>query len=165
MWLNRKIIANLHATSHTHNRCNTLKNELKILILLIFISSISFGQNRKLTDDEINNSTAIKINFATTDSCSEIDEWYKSDLKKGIIFIFLQGGIAPVEFENDGKFENKYGIYLYDFGCVAPNYKCVKKYNSKVFDYLTLKFGKKWKKEIRKDIIGFKEWKRASRKN
>lgn len=121
---------------------------------------MTFGQNRELTDEEYNNSSAIKINFANPETCEEIDEWIKFDFNNNTIFLFLQGGIAPVEYATDKDFENKYGIYVLDFGCIAPDYKCVIEYNNRVFNYLTEKFGKKWSKKIRKDVIGFKEWKR-----
>jgi hypothetical protein len=134
--------------------------KLKISFFFIIISSLTFGQNRELTDKDYNNSTAAKITFANPETCEEIEEWIKSDFKKKTVFLFLQGGIVPVEYTTDKDFENKYGIYFFDFACLAPDYKCVIEYNNRVFDYLTKKFGKKWMKKIRKDVIGFKEWKR-----
>lgn len=138
-------------------------------ILVFLITSISqfvAGQNRKLTDSVLNNSTAHKIKFATPPNCSEIEEWIKADISKKTIFLFLQGGIAPVVYSSDKKFEDTYGVYFYDFGCVAmPDDKCVIKYNSMVFDYLTSIYGKKWQRKIRKDVIGFTEWKKNKLKS
>lgn len=142
-----------------------MKSELNILIFLIFLSSFSFGQNRKLTDEEIKNSTAAKINFSNPETCVEIDEWIKSDIKNLTIFLFLQGGISPVEYTTDKNFENKYGIYFFDFGCISAPEKCTIEYNTRVFDYLTRKFGKEWMNKIRKDVIGFKEWKKNYKQN
>jgi hypothetical protein len=132
--------------------------------MFFLASSITFGQNRELTDDEYNNSTAGKITFVNPETCEQIDEWIKADFKNKNIYLFLQGGIAPVEYTTDKDFENKYGIYFFDFGCVPPSEKCVIEYNSQVFDYLTKKYGKKWKREIRNDVIGFKEWKRKNKR-
>jgi hypothetical protein len=132
--------------------------------MFFLASSITFGQNRELTDDEYNNSTAGKITFVNPETCEQIDEWIKADFKNKNVYLFLQGGIAPVEYTTDKDFENKYGIYFFDFGCVPPSEKCVIEYNSLVFDYLTKKYGKKWKREIRNDVIGFKEWKRKNRR-
>lgn len=132
--------------------------------MFFLASSITFGQNRELTDDEYNNSTAGKITFVNPETCEQIDEWIKADFKNKNVYLFLQGGIAPIEYTTDKDFENKYGIYFYDFGCVPPTEKCVIEYNSQVFDYLTKKYGKKWKREIRNDVIGFKEWKRKNRR-
>lgn len=130
-----------------------------ISFLLIAVCELSFGQNRKLTDDELNNSTVTKLKFADTITCAEIDGWLKSDIKNHTIFLFLQGGIAPVIYSEDSIFENKYGVYFYDFGCISPDYKCVIKYNERVFEYLTNTYSKRWKKKLRKDIIEFSQWK------
>jgi hypothetical protein len=134
-----------------------MKTKLTILLLVI-VSQFTFGQHRKLTDKEMNNSTAIKIRYVDTLHCTQIDELFKNDIKSKTIFLFLQGGIEPIVYSTDKKFEKKYGIYFQDFGCISPNYKCIIKYNYKVFDYLTMKYGEKWKKEIREDVIGLKEW-------
>lgn len=131
---------------------------------MTFVSLLSFGQNRELSIEDYNNGTPAKIYFAHSETCEEIEEWIKADFENKTVFLFLQGGIAPVEYRKDKGFENKYGIYFIDFGCVAPDYKCVIRYNNQVFDYLTETFGKKWMKEIRKDIIGFKDWKQNHRK-
>lgn len=136
-----------------------MKPLIIILFFLITICQLTFGQNRKLTDDELNSSTVSKLTFADTSTCSEIDEWFKSDIKNNHIFLFLPGGFAPVTYSRDSIFENKYGIYFYDFGCVSPNNKCIIKYNYKAFEYLTNAHGKSWMKEIRKDVIGFSQWK------
>ena len=122
------------------------------------LGQFAIGQNRKLTDEEINNSTANKINFINTLNCDQVDELFKKDITNRTVFLFLQGGIAPVVYTTDQEFESKYGIYFHDFGCISPDYKCIIKYNSRVFDYLAKNYGKKWKKEIRKDVIGLKEW-------
>lgn len=123
-----------------------------------------FGQNRELTDEEYNNSTAVKMTFVNPETCEEINEWIKADFNNKNVYLFLQGGIAPVEYTTDKEFENEYGIYFYDFGCVPLSEKCVIEYNSRVFDYLTKEYGKKWKREIRDDVIGFKEWKRKNKR-
>ncbi len=135
-----------------------MKLKLQFLLFLIFISVISFGQNRELTDEDFNKSTAVKITFTNPETCEEIAKWFKADFKNNTIFLFLQGGIVPVEYMTDKDFENKYGIYFFDFGCEAPAQKCIIEYNNLVFDYLKKEFGEKWKREIREDVIGFKEW-------
>jgi hypothetical protein len=62
-----------------------LKLELKILLILILISQLTFGQNRKLTDEDYNNSTAAKITFANPETCEEIKEWMKADFENNTI--------------------------------------------------------------------------------
>lgn len=135
-----------------------------ISLSFIILTQLSLGQNRVLTDEDYCKSSASKITFVNKETCEEIDLWIKSDFKNKTIFLFLSGGVAQVEYTTDKDFENYFGIHFYDFGCIAPSYNCVVEYNSKVFDYLTRKFGKKWMKSVRKDVIGLKEWKRNYRR-
>ena len=86
-------------------------------------------------------------------------ELAKLDIKSDSIYIFLAGGIRPKAFKNDNDFEDKYKIHFYDFGCITPSRKCLINYNWVVFNFLETKYGKVWRKEIRKDVIGLKEWK------
>jgi hypothetical protein len=141
----------------------------KTILFLSFLSLITcqnlFGQIRQLPDEEINHSTASKIKFIDTITCDKIDGWIKSDIKNKTIFLFLDGGIAPKVYTNDKEFENKYGVYFYDFGDLPPDSKCIIKYNFMVFDYLTNIYGRKWIKEIRKDITGLSKWKKNKNRN
>jgi hypothetical protein len=139
----------------------------KAILLFFFsvISQITFGQSRTLTDEEINNSTITKITFAdTTRNCEVMYQWFKHDVANNTIFLFLQGGIAPVIYSDDKGFESKYKVYFWDFGCTTPEQKCLISYNTKVFDYLTNTYGKTWMKKIRKDVIGFSEWQKNQQK-
>ena len=77
--------------------------------------------------------------------------------------LLISGGIAPIVYMGQEKFEEKYGIVYYDYGCISPNYNCILEYNQAVFDYLDQTKGKTWRKEVRKDIVGLKK-KRARRK-
>ncbi len=71
--------------------------------------------------------------------------------------LLISGGIAPIVYVGQEKFEEKYGIEYHDYGCISPDYKCMKEYNQTVFDYLDQTRGKKWRKEVRKDVVGFKK--------
>ena len=133
-----------------------MKNTLLILLFFTF-NQIVFRQNRILTDEDFNNSGPTKMTFI--EKCDEVENLFKADLKKQTIFLLLQGGIAPFVITTDKAFENKYQVYYYDFGCNAPNLECVKTYNELVFRHLTKLYGNKWKKEVRKDVIGLKQWK------
>ncbi len=70
-------------------------------IALILTHQFLFGQNRPLSDDDLNHSTGSKIRFADTINCDEIKGWIKSDIKNNTIFLFLAGGIAPVVYTTD----------------------------------------------------------------
>ena len=84
----------------------------------------------------------------------------ESDIKNGTPFLLLMGGIAPVIVDTDTKFEKKYGVLFYEYGCTGPDDKMLTAYNETVFDFMTDRFGKKWMREVRKDVIGLKAWKR-----
>jgi hypothetical protein len=71
--------------------------------------------------------------------------------------LLISGGIAPIVYVGQDKFEEKYGIEYHDFGCISPDYKCMEEYNQTVFDYLDQIQGKKWRKEVRKDVVGLKK--------
>jgi len=71
--------------------------------------------------------------------------------------LLLIGGEAPIIYSSQRKFERKYKVRYYDFGCLAPYKQCVISYNETIFDYLNKKYGVKWRIEIRNDVIGFSE--------
>ena len=77
-------------------------------------------------------------------------------IKIGKINLLLSGGIAPVVYQSDKKFSKKYNLNFVEFGCEAVAEESLYEYNKTVFEYLDKKYGKKWRKEIRKDIIGLK---------
>jgi hypothetical protein len=133
----------------------------RYLIIVFSLCLIQFakGQTHKLTDEQINKSTAVKIEFVDTiRNCESIDEWFKADVKSNTVFIFLQGGIAPVRYQNDPAFEKKYNVYFEDFGDILPDYKCIIRYNENAFNHLTKLYGNNWLKEIRKNVIGLTNW-------
>lgn len=127
-----------------------------ILILGLVISSrLTFGQTGQLTDDQINKSGAIQLVFV--DSLEQVTKLANQDIPNGTPFLLLQSGIAPVVYTTDKKFEDKYKAYYYESGCTGPKEKFAVEYNKIIFAYLTDKYGRKWKKEIRKDVIGFRK--------
>jgi len=121
---------------------------------------IAFGQTRVLTDADYNNSGAIKLTFVT--EITEAQNLARQDIDKGTPFLFLQSGIAPDIYTTDSIFENKFRVYYYEQGCTGPDNELMKAYNIEIFKYLDEQFGKKWRKSIRKDVIGFKKWKRKN---
>ncbi|MBK9543162.1 MAG: hypothetical protein IPO49_12785 [Bacteroidetes bacterium] len=124
-----------------------------ILGLLLF-SLNSLGQKSKLTDEQLNSSGANKLIFI--DNINQADSLAKIDINKGIPFLLLQSGISPVGYTTDSRFEEKYKVYYFESGCTGPNEMFASEYNGVIFEYLTNKFGKKWMREIRKDVIGYK---------
>ena len=130
-----------------------------LLIGLFFTQTLFvFGQSRIPTDDDYNKSGAIKLTLVTTKT--EAIELAKYDIEKGTLFIFLQSGIAPVVYTTDSVFEDKFKVFYCEQGCVGPDYELMKEYNYVIFKCLTDTYGKKWRREIRKDAIGLRQWKR-----
>ncbi len=76
------------------------------------------------------------------------------DIEKGTLQFLLSGGIAPVIYKSDEKFTRKYGVLFHEFGCEIISQESLKRYNSVVAGYLDKRYGKKWRKKIRDDIVG-----------
>lgn len=129
-----------------------------ILFILFFQTVICLGQSSKLSDNDYNNSGAIKLTFVS--SIDKAIELANYDIEKGLPFLFLQSGISPIVYSSDSIFEKKFKVYYYEQGCIGPDNEMMIAYNQVVFKYLDEKFGRDWRKSIRKDIIGFKKWKR-----
>ena len=87
------------------------------------------------------------------------EDKFKDDLENNKIKLYVLGGIASRATPADEKFSEKYNISYYDFGCLAPpdlNY--YSSYNAAVLNYLEKNFESDWKKNIRKDIMGWHKW-------
>ncbi|MDF9795370.1 hypothetical protein OKW21_000633 [Catalinimonas alkaloidigena] len=78
------------------------------------------------------------------------------DIKNGKPNLLLIGGIAPVVYMDQYKFEEKYDIEYKDYGCTPPAQECVEQYNKRIFEHLDSRYGKSWRKKVRKDVIGLK---------
>lgn len=73
--------------------------------------------------------------------------------------IYLLGGIVSAITEKEISFSKKYNIEFHDFGCIHPeNIAEYEQLNWKVFDYLKATFGRKWRKEINPNTLGFQSW-------
>lgn len=127
----------------------------------MILSHLSFGQTRELTDDDYNSSGAIKLIFET--EISRVQELAKKDIEKGIPFLLIQSGLAAVRYTTDSVFENRFKAYYFEQGCTGPDSELMKAYNIEIFKFLDKEYGKEWRKSIRKDVIGFKKWKRQNK--
>lgn len=122
------------------------------------LSFSAFGYDSKdtiltITDGDINN---LKWTIYT-DCWKYSKKKAVKDIQSNEPTILLQGGIAPVVYATDKDFESKYKVTFYDLGCVAADrQECLIAYNRTIFEYLDKIYGKKWRKEIRKDAIGLK---------
>lgn len=141
-----------------------MNRKLKFTLIFFCISLAIIGQDIHNQLDSVillsGAESRTKMNFLSEDACEKAGELAKEDIKNKKINLFLVGGIAPVVYTTDKEFEEKYKIVYVDYGCISPKLNCLINYNETVFNYLNQEYGKKWRKEIRKDVIGLKNWKR-----
>jgi hypothetical protein len=131
-------------------------DSLKAGIYKIAVQGFGYQQ----TDTTINVSKSItNLDLLIIAVCDINKDIAQKDIKENRPRLLIIGGIVPTIHERQFEFESKYGIKYYDYGDVPPAQECVEQYNKVIFDYLDNKFGKSWRREVRKDVIGFKRWK------
>ena len=138
------------------------KNSI-ITVAFGFLPAGAFGQAVALTDAQIGNSGPSKLIFATLNNgrCEVAVQLAEKDIANKLPFLCLFGSIAPtVMVPSDFQFEQKFQVHYYEYGCSPAENACMVAYNSRVFKYLSDKYGDRWMKLVRKDTIGFNEWKR-----
>jgi hypothetical protein len=94
------------------------------------------------------------LNLLAVAECGINQDIAQRDIRNNKPRLLLAGGIAPVAYPDQHKFEKKFGVAYHEFGDSAPNQQCMVKYNKVVFKYLDSKYGRKWRKEVRKDVVG-----------
>lgn len=92
--------------------------------------------------------------FEIVTNCDFDSETAKSDWKNKSAKLYLIGSIAPIaNSKNDKKFEKKYNLKYFDFGCTPATLECIIEYNKEILKLLELEYDEEWKTEIRKDVI------------
>jgi hypothetical protein len=86
--------------------------------------------------------------------CGINDSIAQIDITEGIPRLLIEGGLIAKKIHGQEMFEAKYGIKYYDFGCISLDKKSIISYNKVIFNYLDNKYGRKWRKEVRKDVLG-----------
>jgi hypothetical protein len=129
------------------------------LILYFFLIANCFSQETA-EDKQYNQSGAAKLNFI--DTIEEAEKLANDDLNSKTPFLFIQVGIAPIVYPTDKEFRKLYGIRYHDLGCVSGDSKITAAYNKVILKYLCSNYKKDWKKKIRKDVIGFREFKKKN---
>lgn len=85
--------------------------------------------------------------------CEYSKEQADKDWDTGKPKLLLVGSIAPIaNSTSDTKFEKKYGIKYFDFGCMPPISECIKIYNERIFELMDEKYGEKWREKVRSDV-------------
>ena len=125
-------------------------------MILMISCFISYGQNSESDREKFRNIG--NLIFIKDVDCNKAVEFAESDIRNGQPILLLASGIAHVNILTDVDFEKNFNVSFYDYGCIQPSEICMEKYNWKIFDYLKEKYGRKWQKEIRDDVVGFKKW-------
>jgi len=113
-----------------------------------------FGYRRLDTVISIQDSSVKNLSLLIIADCPVNKEVAEIDISNNEPRLLIAGGIAPVFYEDQEEFEQKYHIKYEIYGCVIPARECMEQYNTRIFEYLDSKYGKKWRKEVRKDVIG-----------
>lgn len=129
-----------------------------MMTVIMILSSFVYGQVKQPTDADFNKSGAAKLLFTT--SVDEVKKLALNDIKNNHSFLLLQSGISPVIYQDDQFFEENFKVYYTDYGCSGPSQEVMKQYNYTIFNHLDKKYGHRWRKEVRKDVIGFKKWRK-----
>lgn len=140
-----------------------MKRIIGTILFLVLSSFICFGQEEKqgiIDSIFIHSDSPSAFRIKMIKDCEKAKIIAEQDIEKNEIKILIVGGIAPTIFTTDKNFEEKYQITYTDYGDLPAKDECMYNYNAKVFDYLTEKYGKSWKREIRKDVYGLKKWKK-----
>tara|TARA_R110002096_G_scaffold327643_2_gene521752 strand:+ start:126 stop:719 length:594 start_codon:yes stop_codon:yes gene_type:complete len=117
---------------------------------IIEISAFGYGKQKYdvETKSGINNLT-----FELKADCEYSAEQAESDWKNRKPKLLLFGSIAPIgNSSSDNRFEKKFGIKYFDFGCEPPIDECIKEYNERIFELMDKKFGMKWREKVRSDV-------------
>ncbi len=116
------------------------------------VQLLVFGYDNQVfkikTNDGITKTTLI-IEADCEYNKEQADEDWNNNRAK----LLLVGSIAPRGNSlSDTRFEKKYEIEYFDFGCTPPTEECIKIYNERIFELMDKKYGKKWRKKVRSDV-------------
>jgi hypothetical protein len=79
------------------------------------------------------------------------------DINKNKILLYMPSGfITPTLLPEDTLFENKYSVEYTSTGCIKYNGDNLPEYNATIATYLDKKYGNRWRKKVRKDIVGLR---------
>ncbi|WP_343524922.1 hypothetical protein [Pedobacter sp.] len=110
-----------------------------LIWLILCLVSIQLNAKPGILDDSIKKESIKQAN---------------ADIRKGQLKFLIHGGIASIHVKGQEIFERKYGLEYYDFGCIAPSDINIADYNKVIAAFMDRKYGKGWRKEVRKDIQG-----------
>tara|TARA_B100000780_G_C20969421_1_gene387045 strand:- start:200 stop:760 length:561 start_codon:yes stop_codon:yes gene_type:complete len=112
----------------------------------------TFAYKDQIIEIKTNNGI-INTTLTLNTECEYTEQSAEKDWKNGNPKLLLFGSIAPIgNSASDIKFEKKYAIEYFDFGCEPPIQECIKVYNERIFELMDKKYGMKWRKKVRSDV-------------
>lgn len=132
----------------------TFPKNLWITGIFTITVNLTFAQN-----DASSSSRPIGY-WVVLDSITDCSTIAIQDIQERKAKLYIIGGIAPINYDDQSQFEELFGIKYFVSCCDVTFEECMTKYNLTIFEELDRKFGKSWRKEVRKDVLGFKEWKK-----
>ncbi|AZQ44191.1 FEKKY domain-containing protein [Nonlabens ponticola] len=93
------------------------------------------------------------MTFELKADCEYNAERAESDWKNGTANLLLVGSIAPIANSPSGnRFEKRFKVKYFDFGCEPPISECIEQYNERIFELMDEKYGNKWREKVRSDV-------------
>lgn len=118
------------------------------------IELTSFLYGKVNIEFETQSNNQIQKTFEVDANCDFDSETARSEWKNKTAKLYLIGSIAPIaNSKNDKKFEKKYNLKYFDFGCTPAPLECIIEYNKQILRLMEMEYGEEWKKEIRKDVV------------
>ncbi len=112
----------------------------------------AFAYKDQIVEIKTNNgitNVILNLNASCEYSAKRAEKDWKNENPKLLLF----GSIAPIgNSASDTKFEKKYGIEYFDFGCEPPIQECIKVYNERIFELMDKSYGRKWRRKVRSDV-------------
>lgn len=82
----------------------------------------------------------------------------KEDIATGEAKLLCRGGYAWNMYVQDSLFEKKYHITYIISGCIPDDHEeCQTIYNIAIFRSLDAKYHRRWRMQVRKDVVGFRK--------
>lgn len=103
---------------------------------------------------QLDNISVKNLDLIGTLECEFNNEVAVLHIKEDTPGLIVKGGIAPVIYESDQKFKKEFIVEYIILGCEVPPNECITSYNQTIFNFLDKKYGKKWRKTVRKDVVG-----------
>ena len=135
-----------------------MKNRTVVILTLLIISYPCFAQTTQKAEGDYISSGLRLVSFVST--VEKARELAHKDIEEGNLFLQLQGGISPQVYDSDRIFEARYKVFYFDYGCIGPKDETAAAYSEVIFEHLDSLYGKKWRRQVRKDVLYFKKWKR-----